>query len=130
MGTVGAAWVQRVLSEGEVRARHVQSWCGAVAGRARHRHEIMPFELEPREEVGDVVVLDEHVGVEEDGLLVRGAREQQRLLEPALIVAGHPVAWRMLCADGMCTAHGRSHEPGTYRPSRRLLRRSQACASR
>ena len=98
---MGAARVQRVLSECEVRARHVQSWCGAVAGRARrgcragaarHRHEVMPLELEPGEEVGDVVVLDEHVGIEEDGLLVRDAREQQRLLEPALIVAGHPVA--------------------------------------
>ena len=90
---MGTAWVQRVLSECEVRARRVQSWCGAAAGRvrrgcragaARHRHEVMPLELEPGEEVGDVVVLDEHVGVEEDGLLVWDAREQERLLEPAL----------------------------------------------
>ena len=64
-------------------------------GAVRHRHEVVPLGLEPREQVGDVRVLDEHVGIEEDGLVVRGAREQQRLLEPALkkemIVVDHPV---------------------------------------
>ena len=88
-----ACCAERVQSTCKARAELVRSGCSV--GAVRHRHEVVPLGLEPREQVGDVRVLDEHVGIEEDGLVVRGAREQQRLLEPALkkemIVVDHPV---------------------------------------
>ena len=68
-----ACCAERVQSTCKARAELVRSGCSV--GAVRHRHEVVPLGLEPREQVGDVRVLDEHVGIEEDGLVVRGARE-------------------------------------------------------
>ena len=68
-----ACCAERVQSTCKARAELVRGGCSA--GAVPHCHEVVPLGLQPREQVGDVRVLDEHVGVEEDGLVVRGARE-------------------------------------------------------